>query len=246
MPVQETKWQLPTPDGKTIYGVTSSAQKTDKVIVLVHGLGSSIHDYAYKRAADTFAKKGYDVVLFSLYDGEEGGRELEDCTLKVFAEDTRQVISHIAPSYKDVFAIGHSYGAPTLMLAQAPEVKVVCLWDPSFDLGVVQNKFMNHYKRLPGMYAISWGTSLLINEEMFNEASEYDAEKCLELSKQYNKPIKVILAGKAFYVTQPQSYHSAGHPKNCKDVVEEGDHLFAEGTSCEDLLEKTLNWFKEF
>ena len=77
------EWTLNTSDNKTLHGVTEyafSEKQSEKVLVLVHGLTGHKDEYHIKGSANFFRDKGYDVVRFNLYHGENG-RRLRDTTL---------------------------------------------------------------------------------------------------------------------------------------------------------------------
>ena len=94
----ETKWTIETPDGHTLYGVKNSApNNATSAVFIVHGLTSTMNDYAYKRAADFLCGK-HDVYRFNLYAGEPGGRRLLDCTLQTHADDLNLVLAHFGAS----------------------------------------------------------------------------------------------------------------------------------------------------
>jgi alpha-beta hydrolase superfamily lysophospholipase len=114
----EQEWTVTARDGKVIYGITTfSAKKMDKAIVLVHGMLGHYNEYHLKVASIIFSQLGYDVLRFNLYGGDKG-RLFQDCTLQTHAQDLNNVLTRKTHGYKHVFAAGHSYGGPTIMIAQ--------------------------------------------------------------------------------------------------------------------------------
>lgn len=243
----ETKWTLPTPDGKTIYGVKNSSREgANAAIFMAHGLTSTMYDYAFKRAADYFSQHGYDVYRCNFYDGQEGSRLLVDCTLRTHADDFSTVINAFRSSYEKVFVIGHSYGGPTIMLANPANVTAASLWDPSFDLAKANKDFSGMTKTFHGFLRLDWGTTILLNAKFEEYEDTFDEAECIRLSKAFQAPIQVVFASEGYYVKQPYNYHSFGHPQNRSDTVEGTQHCFHEGTTCDSLLAKTHDWFKQF
>ena len=242
----EIKWTIPTPDGHTIYGVkNSSCEGTKVAIVMVHGLTSSMNDYAFKRAADFFANQ-YDVYRFNLYAGEAGGRMLVDCTIQTHADDLNAVLLYFGDAYEKIFLIGHSYGGTTIMLAQPERVTAASLWDPSFDLQAMQAAFAQQYVQREHFYIVNWGVSYLMGKSMYDEGLQLDLDACIKLAEEFGHPVQVVTAADGFYAKDKLSYHSFGHSLNRREIVAGTVHCFYEGDSCEELLEKTAKWFAEF
>lgn len=243
----ETRWTLPTADGKTIYGLKNTAGEGAKAaIIIVHGLTGHMNEYAFKRASDYFPEHGYDVYRFNLYDGNDNARHLVDCTLQTHADDLSTVIDHVAPQYEKAFLVGHSYGGPTVMLNPRLQAAAISLWDPSFDLKAVHEAFESNYKPLTGFYCLNWGTTRLIGEAMYNHAHTLDEAACSALAESNPVPLQVVMAGEGYYVNKPLNYDSFGSALNRRDVVKGTVHCFYEGQSCEELLAKTHNWFMSF
>lgn len=246
MPLTETSWNLPTPDGKTIYGVKTSGAGATAAIFIAHGLTGHVNEYTLKRAAEYFASHGYDVYRVNLYGGQSDARQLLDCTLQTHADDFSIVTDHFSPAYKQTFLVGHSYGGPTVMLNPHPNATAYSLWDPSFDLATVHEDFESNYKALTGCYSVSWGTTFLIGQAMYDHAHTLDEAACIALAKANPVPTQVVFAGDGYYVSKSHNYQSFGNPRNRHDVVKGTSHCFYEGQTCEELLAKTHNWFKSF
>jgi alpha-beta hydrolase superfamily lysophospholipase len=246
MMITETPWKLDTPDGFVIHGVTSSDGPAHKAIFMVHGLTGHMNEYHFKRAADVLAAKGYDVYRFDLYSGEKGGRRMENCTLDTHAADLNTVMQAFGTKYNKCFAIGHSYGGPSVMLANPDGLTAASLWDPSYDLAKVQEEFGDNYETGDTYDLLNWGTTYLIGKPMRKQARSLDAAACRKLAHDFNAPVQVVMAGNGYYVNKGESYDSFGDSRNRRDVVEGTVHCFNEGQTCEVLLEKTLNWFENF
>ncbi|MBI1308894.1 MAG: hypothetical protein GC129_03405 [Proteobacteria bacterium] len=246
MPVTEAPFTLPTADGATIYGTKSTAPGNTKAIFIVHGRTSTMGDYIFKRAADAFPEEGYDVFRFNLYDGEEGARSMVDCTLQTHADDLNTVLKAFAKSYQKTFLTGHSYGGPTVMLANPPGITAASLWDPSFDYAAAMHAFPKNSQKIGKYYADTWGVTVLVGEEMHRQDEKMDEAWCINLSKNFNAPVQVVFAGEGYYVKRPLSFHSFGHPQNRSDVVKGASHCFDNGQTCDELLRLTQQWFAQW
>ena len=236
---------LPTPDGKTIYGIRSSTQaQAAAAIFIVHGLTSTMQDYALKRAADFFAAD-YDVYRFNLYDGQPAGRSLADCTLDTHAGDLLQVLARYGARYAKVFLIGHSYGGPTVLLANPEQATAASLWDPSFDLHKLQRDFAENYVETEQGYLIDYGVACLIGKPMHEQAASLDEKACIALAQGFRHPFQVVHAADGVLV-KGKSYHAFSPFETRHDTVAGTTHNFCEGDSCEDLLARTKAWFDRF
>lgn len=243
----ETNWTIETQDGATIYGVKNSAsvEPSEGAVFIVHGLSGCMHEYAFKRAADYFQEK-YDVYRFNLYDWHDGARTLIDCTIKTHADDLNAVLNAFSLSYKKNFLVGHSYGGPSVMMANPSGVTAVSLWDPTFDLTRIKKDFKRDIIEDDQVYVVSGGVHFLIGKDMYEEAGKLDEIECIKLSKSFSAPVQVINAAEGLYVHDKISYNSFGHKNNCREVISGSEHCFVEGDSCDCLLDKTLEWFSQF
>jgi dienelactone hydrolase len=243
----ETKWTLKTADKHIIYGLKNSARGKPKgAVFIVHGLTGHMYEYQLKSAADYFAAQGLDVYRFNLYDGDKSARRLLDCTLQTHADDLNTVLKKFAGPYKETFAIGHSYGGTTVMLAQPKTLTAASLWDPTFNVKRVDECFEAQYKKYTGFYSVDWGTTYLIGKAMHDHGHTLDEKACLKLAETFKHPVQVVLAGDGFFIKDKFSYHSLGHPKNRRDVVKGTVHCFHEGNTTAELLKKTHAWFKQW
>lgn len=243
------EWQLKTPDGYIIHGETDFAvegQRSDKVLVLVHGLTGHMAEYHIKGAANYFSSYGYDVIRFNLYDGD-GGRCLTDCTLQTHASDLNQVLAEKAQNYQKLFIAGHSYGGPTIMIAQPGQATALSLWDPAFNLPSVIGSDHLRVEKQDGYYIWRKAVEVVLGIPMIEERRDrYDTDECLELSKAISEvPIQVIAADQG-YGGDVYSWHSAGHEKNHRHVIDNADHCFWRGDVFNQVLDKTHQWFEGF
>ena len=240
-------WSLQTADGKTIYGITNSAVDTDRCIVMVHGLTGHMNEFQNKVAASCMAARGYDVIRFNLYGGGENSRILTDCRLQIHAADLNAVLEEKTKSYKKVFLSGHSYGGPTVMIAEPKMAKAIYLWDPSFDLPSIWSWDDVKLVHRNNMNLFQTQVESVLSDEFVEEAkTQYGEKECLALSESINAPILVLHADGFRYAKQTTSWHSAGHPDNKHILLEDTDHCFWNNQNIEKVLKHTLNWFDTY
>ena len=242
----ESSWNITARDGATIHGrLNAAAGKTGSCIVMVHGLTGNMNEYQHKAAALFFAAQGYDVFRFDLYGEERGARRLRDCTLPVHAADLQDVLAAKTGGYKKIFLTGHSYGGPTIMLAQPQQAAAISLWDPSFDLPRLWSLMPATQEN--GYCIEGRGLEVLMNPAMMSEIHFYDAESCLALARTMACPVQVVHAEHCIYNAPDEvSWHSAGHPDNERHLVAGADHCFVEGDTLSELLKHSLRWFRRY
>jgi len=243
----EHEWILDTPDGFKIYGVLnrSEKQKNDKAILYVHGMPFSAYDYAATRMAHTFPKKGYDVIRPNLYYWDEGARSLVDCTFKIHAADINQVYKFYQKKYKKIFAVGFSYGGPSLMESRINQFDAVSLWDPTYI--PAKTVEMNEYKKIRNLHVSMLGTTHVRGQTSIDAANAYDRNYAVSLAKKCKTPLQVIYAGRdAFWIEEGESFHTHAKGQTDERIVSETQHFFHEEGASEKLLRYTKKWFDQF
>lgn len=217
-------------------------------IVIVHGLTGSMDEHLHQQATPYFAALGYDVLRFNLQSQDF---PLRQCTLDTHARDLQAVLAGPAAGYERLFVIGHSYGGPTVMRTQPQQANAVCLWDPSFNLPAIWQQMAVEDRGDIALLNFA-GVEVVVGQAMVAEGTgpTYNAENCLALSQQLDVPIQVLSAaeGDEFEVYQqdPRSWHSVGHPENCRQLIPDSDHCFTSPAALQRLLSETHRWFERF
>ena len=213
---------------------------------MVHGMTRDMNDYVIKYGADFFARD-YDVYRFNLYGGQDGARDILECTLADHADDINAVLTHFAGSYDKAFVIGHSYGGPSVMLANPKNITAVSLWEPTFDLKKWQDEYKNVFHEKDDSFVVGAGVYTLIGKPLYASARKLDDAACSKLAKEFTCPVQVVLGGESVLANMPHSYHSFNRHKGSHQVViPNAGHCFTEGKTADILLEKTQAWFATF
>ncbi|MBL8638920.1 MAG: alpha/beta hydrolase [Alphaproteobacteria bacterium] len=248
--MKDILFEIPTADQQlSIRGIKNFAVSEDKpskrAVFHVHGIISRTNEYLDKSLLKSFLKQGYDVFRFQLHANFPNCRKLMDCGLSDHASDLNAVLEHFAKDYEEVYLTGHSLGGAVIMLAQPRNIKAISLWDPCFDLkSFFQSQIAQEID--PGHYLIIWNIQFLIGKKMVDEACLYGPSDSLELSKKLAQtPIQVIHPRQGTFVTDT-SWHSAGHDKNCRVMIEDAGHCFDENDKVDELLSHTLTFFEQF
>lgn len=243
----EQEWVLDTPDGFKIYGVLNRSDKikNSKAILYVHGMPFSAYDYAATRMAHSFTRHGYDIIRLNLYHWDEGARSLSDCTFKIHAADINQVYKYFKTKYSKIFAVGFSYGGPSLMESKINQFEAISLWDPTYI--PADTIAMSEYKKSKNLYLSLLGTTHIRGQNFIEAAKAYTRDYAVSLSKKCNKPMQVIYAGRdAYWIEQGESFHTHSKGPVDEQVVKSTQHFFHEEGSVEPLLRYTRKWFDKF
>ena len=243
------EWNIASAKGYKIEGRTDFAEKNplNRCFVIVHGYCGTMNEHLHEEATRFFVERGYDVVRFNLQSQEH---KLRDCTLQTHAHYLLSVLKERCRPYKKVYLSGHSYGGPTIMIAQPQNVAAIGLWDPSFNLPELWK--LMECQGYDDFCVLNFsGNEVIAGLEMAKEGqNRYKTEECLALSESIGCPVKVISAsdGEEFevYKIDGKSWHSAGHKENCRAVIPNSDHNFTKGNSLELMLQETCDWFEKF
>lgn len=242
-------WVITSDQGYEIVGRTDYAGQSPspKCFVIVHGYCGSMFEHMHVLATSYFVQKGYDVVRFNLQNADH---KLRNCTLQTHAHYLNTVLEKKCAEYDKVFLSGHSYGGPTIMIAQPKQAAAICLWDPSFNLPELWNVMapVEHDK----FFVLNFGgNEVLAGKAMAEEGrTRYKTEECLALSESLNIPVKVINASQdeefEVFKIDGKSWHSAGHLDNCRIVIEGANHDFTNGNTVQILIDETYDWFERY
>lgn len=241
----EKQIQIKTKDGFLIYGTLAfSKKKSDKLIIIVHGLGGHRNEHIHFNASNFFIKQGFNVFRFDLYSWGKKARAMSNCSIKTHGKDLDTVTEFFGKKFKKLFVIGHSLGGLTILASHVSKFDAIVFWDPAhtkYEWKKAKSDFI--YSKKLDKYIINWGTELLMSKEMFEElANGKDSSQSI---KKIHKPIKIISAGKGvLQKTNKDYFKHANSPKEF--VTIKADHNFnMEGTE-EKLFNETLKFLKKY
>jgi pimeloyl-ACP methyl ester carboxylesterase len=230
-------------DGKHIYGLfnESSAGRSDRLVVMAHGLTGRPHEFVNVTAMTAFTRAGYDVARIAFYSGFENARTLRECSIAQHADDLNTLIDHLKPNYDKVYATGHSYGGISLLTANPKDLHAASFWDSTFTPG-----WQNDVKPVPELDAFAYnnGQESLIGRAMYDEAAHLAANPPYDLAAQFRAPAQVALA-KNNEKTGRNRAELFDALKVRKELVmiSGANHTFTTGNSSRQLIQQTLRWF---
>ncbi len=240
----EKEIKINTRNGKYIYGKLQGSLK-NPLIIFVHGLTGYMDEHIFYNGARFFEKKGFSTFRFNLYDYWDNARKLHECDLKTHSGDLNRVAEYFQrKKVGDIYAIGHSYGGPTILLSKTKKYKALILWDPSFHLKeLFKNK--KYSKEFKG-YFKEWSLMFFVGSKFVAEAERL-ADAYWRLVGKNKAPTKVILAGKG-NAQFPQKHNFFGALNDPKEIIElkGAGHTFSEDGMEEKLFAETLKWLNKY
>ncbi|AHB41569.1 hypothetical protein P148_SR1C00001G0779 [candidate division SR1 bacterium RAAC1_SR1_1] len=224
----EKSLTLKTSDNHVIYGTLNSKNKSDKLVIFVHGLGGNQNEHVFFNGARFFNNNGFDTFRFDLYPGEKG-RNLVDCGITTHTQDLEVVIQEFIGKYKEIYLVGHSLGGPTILLANIENIKKIILRDSVLDTKRLYDDEIKFDKER-NLYTVNWGIDIIIGEKMVKEMKSIE-----NLNPKLNEKYKIIYAEK----TDLKNDFKA----NIEHTIINSSHCFNEEGIEETLFQETLNWF---
>lgn len=236
----ETELKIPIPGTKKYIYAKQRGSLDKPVVVFVHGLTGHMDEHQFYNGARYFEKKGFSSLRFNLYDFPKDARRLMDCTLKTHAHDIDVVVDYLKDQgAKKIFAVGHSYGAPSILLSSKKNLDAIVLWDGTNRFIFEEDKLIKELQA----YYLNWGVGWLTGKEMYDEAKKIDWEALYEHS---NVPVKFIWAEKGELADRGMKLFKKVTGEKSQVVIKGAGHIFAEEGAARQLFDETLVWFKKF
>lgn len=211
-----------------------AGSKSDKLNILVHGLGHSPDIPLHYNAKDFFVPKGIDVLRVFLYSDE---RPLSNLSVNDSVEDLNEVIENMREVYSNINLVGHSLGAYISIKSNLDLVDSLVLWDPFVE---VSKSIMDKasYDDKLNKYVLKWPIESLLSVDMHKQISNMSVDELVNISK----PFKLILAENSF-LSQDYLEKLVKNNVDFKDYLIKGaSHSFVEDGKLAELYKETLSW----
>lgn len=238
----ERVYKIKTTDGKNIDGLLRGSINRP-LILLVHGLCGHMNEAMHYNAARYFEKEGFSSFRFNLYSWQKANRKLHDCTLKTHGADISQVIKFLkAKGAKKIFAVGHSYGFPSILHANPKDIQAIVSWDGS----VLPRR---GFRGLPKITKpvkgriLDEGYLTIMGEAMTGEEGRVDSAK---LVKDFDRPIKLIGAGGEGNARVSKKLFKSITQSKELTIIKGANHNFTEEGKQEELYRETVDWLKKW
>jgi pimeloyl-ACP methyl ester carboxylesterase len=239
--VAEQVVQIPTRDGKTLYGRLREVAGAP-LVLLVHGLTGSMNEHLHYNAARALEAAGLSTLRFNLYGDEPNTRRLVASTLAQHACDVDDALvyarEHIA-SPKTV-VVGHSLGGLTALCTTQPFDYLV-LWDPSHSSHFIFMKSVTDLPGLPTLKRLESGVDHLMSAEMVEELAATNSD---ELIARWKTPTLLIYCDAPDRPESANQYREHATAPFEMVLIPNSDHIFSLGESGAHLSEITAEWIK--
>lgn len=237
----EKNIRIKLPGNKYMPGCLRGSLKRP-VILMVHGLTGHMQEHIFFNGARYFDKHEISSLRINLYsDSEDSGtRCLTDCTLDTHAEDINEALKFLRKNGAGkIFALGHSYGAPSIMLADQNLIDGYILWDASYKPDFI--KLFSAKKISKDLYKIDWGVEFLVSRKMknYSESLDWDA-----MVKKITKPLLAIYAAKGILKKITAHYASIVQGPTKLIGIPNATHCFDEPGAEEKLFDATIKWIQ--
>jgi pimeloyl-ACP methyl ester carboxylesterase len=234
----EKELKIPIPETDLTIYAKQYGELDNPVVVFVHGLTGHMDEHQFYNGARYFYEHDISSVRFNLYDDPDDARKLVDCTLKTHAHDLNAVIDYLRTrGAKNIIAVGHSYGGPTILLADHGKLDGVVFWDASYDYRFDDTEPLSG----TSWRYLDWSVWSIIGEEMYQEAQTMQQDQLLANLKT---PIKVITAEKSYYEDRKKNYELASGSKEYH-MIKGAGHTFAEEGAADELFRESVQWIKK-
>ena len=238
----EKEIKIKTKDKKLIYGTFLEGRKSStRLVIFCHGFTGNSNEHILFNGASFFSEKGYDTFRFDLYGGHKNARHFETTSLALHGRDITTVVSHFKKQYKKIYLVGHSFGGPSIVLADTKLVDAIVLWDPSFILFKEEKKDLPRDKELD-FHVTNWGMRIIIGDRFIEQLfsmTDYGTSVASVV-----RPTKVIVAGTG----NKNARQYMDHLKAPKSFIRvpNADHCFNNHKAEKRLFEETYEWIKKW
>lgn len=239
------KWiSVKAQDGKDIHVLVNQAdrEKSERCLVIVHGLCGRPYEYMFQVAARYFVRRGYDVYRIALYGDRPNARTLENSRLALNATDINDVMATLRPQYRLIYTAGHSYGGLAMLVAN-PNCNGLVFWDSVY----VPTFLENEAQYVPALdaFKLNWDATYLLGKDMVEEARLYTRTHTRWLSRQITKPVLITMAENGI---NPEDQRALFDDLECHKFslrIPDAGHEFTEGSTAEQLASATHDFFSK-
>lgn len=217
------------------------------LFIVIHGLPGNMDEEFYHSAVRWFEKRGFSTFRFNLYDYHKDARQLMGCTLKLHGSDLDTVVRYFRKrGVKKIFVAGHSFGGLTILSCPRQDFDGAALWDPSYKISFKKTAYGfpggKYVKEVKG-YLMRWGINVIIGKAMVEEVDSFPWDS---ISRDFKKPLKIIIAGKGLLRGSKKYLNSARAEKDLT-IIKGATHYFNDREGMQDKVFKVSEeWFGKF
>jgi len=231
--------KISTEDWFEIKGILNLKEKSDILIIFVHGFTGSMWEAHYYSGKEYFTQKWYDVFRFNFYSGTDRSRKMRDCSVGIHSQDIHEVAEYFS-EYKKIIFVWHSLAWPCLAgVSSYPDnVYKLILWDPAYSMKITAQKCYTENEKI--YIQASW-KHLEVSKVMYRE---FEIDNFLQVLENQNFPKNRVYA-----IYADGDRHIDDKPKSDamwikSYVIEWANHWFTQEWKFEELFNKTLEFIE--
>ncbi len=212
-------------------------EKSDKVVIAVHGSMSNKEDDVIKILAENVTNKGYQVLSFDLPEhGERKNDTSYLCKVQNCVEDLKQIMEYAKESYQEIFLWACSMGAYFSLLAYKDEDIKKCLFlSPVVNMKVIIDNMMKWSSVTEEDLKVKKEIQTNFGQTLYWDYYEYVKNNPIT---NWNKKTS-ILYGSNDNLQDEKLIKDFANNFNCElSVLEGGEHFFH--------TEEQLNYYKKW
>jgi len=223
-------------DGKQMSGVLRGSVKRP-VLLMVHGLTGHNQEHLFFNGARYFDRHGISTLRINLYSDGKDARCLSNCTLKTHAQDVSAALKYLKRhGAKQIFALGHSYGGPSIMLADQKMIDGYILLDSSYKPDFI--KLFGAKNLNKKQMKIDWGVEFIVSRAMKKFSDDLD---WAAMARKIKKPVLAVYAGKGILQKSTKIYSKTVSGPAKLVGIPGATHCFDEDGAEEKLFHEILN-----
>jgi pimeloyl-ACP methyl ester carboxylesterase len=206
-----------------IHWKLNSKQKSNKLIIFVHGLWGNINEHMFFNWYKFFNDQWFDTFRLDLY--YQIG--LTDNTILNQSKDLEATINYFKDRYNEIYLVWHSLWWPIILLADTNLVKKIILRDPVLD---THQTLRWELKETNNFHYVSWWMDIIIWEKMKDEF-----QSIWDINNKLDDRFSIIYASNKWLSTE----FTRTDIKYC--FIKNSDHSFHNDWNEQELFETTLN-----
>lgn len=153
--------KIKTNKNKYIYGNIAKGKNSKTLVVFMSGFSGSADFNLFKKASESFLRKGFDSLRFDFFSKHTKAFKPQDMSFDLYVSELRNIVDHLKKDYSKTVLIGHSFGT------------------------IISILFLNKYRKYSkNTGLIFWEPTLLPwKEKYMKEDFVFDKDKKLYMSK---------------------------------------------------------------
>lgn len=212
------------------------------IVVISHGMTAHMNGRIETNFARLLESGGYSSLRYNAYDWDEDARNLCDMGLREHIEDMDAAIAWACERSSKVIALGHSFGAMTLVLRGTSGLIGGIAWDPANQhIWPAANRESATFDAERHQYVHRERVAVIYSERIIEEVEAADIVKAAEA---WDLPLLVVSAHEWPHLLEAGREIASLAPLSQLVEMPHADHNFTSDESENELFATTLSWIQ--